>query len=198
MKVCIKSVGFGVGLAIAGIWGFLPQPGLAQSSYMTKVIQYCNTLSWYEQANCINTFGAANEFCQNLSPEDPNYGLCLLPNETQATFMAPSNSDGQQREPGVRREIVVCPPGFPREGNYCRKPPTYGRGVGYGWQWWDGFSSSGMFSRCEADNGPGRCEQYGAIVYPKCRANYTNAGSNLCVAVCPVGMQDVGDRCRRQ
>lgn len=37
-----------------------------------------------------------------------------------------------------------------------------------------------MFSRCEADNGVGKCEKYGLIVYPKCRTGYTNDGCCIC------------------
>lgn len=40
-----------------------------------------------------------------------------------------------------------CPDGFTDEGLFCRKA-EYGRGVGFPWQFGDGFNSNGMFSRC--------------------------------------------------
>lgn len=61
--------------------------------------------------------------------------------------------------------------GWADQGLYCRLV-EYGRGVGYGWRGGDGFSNSGMFSRCEQDNGQGKCEQSGAIVYPKCKEGF--------------------------
>jgi hypothetical protein len=54
-----------------------------------------------------------------------------------------------------------------------------------------------MFSRCEAANGRGNCEQVGAIVYPKCKSGFYAIGSNICSPVCPTGMQDIGVSCKK-
>jgi hypothetical protein len=73
-----------------------------------------------------------------------------------------------------------CPPNFQDQGLFCRKL-EYGRGAGYPWSFWDGFSNSGMISRCEkANGGAGTCEMWGAIAYPKCKAGYYNAGCCIC------------------
>ena len=45
-----------------------------------------------------------------------------------------------------------------------------------------------MFARCEADWGAGNCEQWGAVVYPKCQPGYSPAGCCICrpdVPDCP-------------
>jgi hypothetical protein len=59
-----------------------------------------------------------------------------------------------------------------------------GRGGGYPWKFGDGFNLDGAYGRCQADNGQGNCETYGAIVYPKCQHLYgndwTNEGCCLC------------------
>lgn len=79
-----------------------------------------------------------------------------------------------------------CPTdsGWADQGLYCRLV-EYGRGAGYGWQAADGFSNSGMFSRCEKDNGQGNCEQSGAIVYPKCKAGFSAFGCCICRPAVP-------------
>jgi hypothetical protein len=56
----------------------------------------------------------------------------------------------------------------------------YGRGAGYPWQFGDGFNSDGMFSRCQRDYGQGNCEEWGAVVYPKCKPGYSNFGCCIC------------------
>jgi hypothetical protein len=37
-----------------------------------------------------------------------------------------------------------------------------------------------MFSRCEAENGAGNCEKWGAVVYPKCKPDYSPFGCCIC------------------
>ena len=73
----------------------------------------------------------------------------------------------------------VCPAGMRDDGLYCRRA-EYGRGAGYAWEFRDGFSSAGMISRCENDNGKSNCEMSGAIAYPKCRPDYTAVGCCIC------------------
>lgn len=72
-----------------------------------------------------------------------------------------------------------CPAGLTDQGLFCRKL-EYGRGAGFPWSFWDGFSNSGMISRCEAVYGQGNCEMWGAIAYPKCAAGYSNFGCCIC------------------
>jgi hypothetical protein len=73
----------------------------------------------------------------------------------------------------------VCPDGMRDDGLFCRKA-EYGRGAGYAWRGSDGLSDKGMFRRCEADHGAGKCEKNGAIVYPKCKPGYSNVGCCIC------------------
>lgn len=90
-----------------------------------------------------------------------------------------------------------CPAGFRNDGLYCGKPAAYGRGVGYPWKSGDkAFSLDGARARCTAAN-PEGCEQYGAIIYPKCRAGFKNAGSNVCSPICPSGFTDIGVSCKK-
>jgi hypothetical protein len=58
-------------------------------------------------------------------------------------------------------------------------------------------NDSGMFGRCENDHGRGNCEKDGAIVYPKCRANFHNVGCCVCSPNCPNGMNDIGVSCAK-
>jgi hypothetical protein len=71
-----------------------------------------------------------------------------------------------------------CPSGWRNDGLYCRHA-EYWRG-GFPWKWSDGFSSKGMYRRCEAKHGRGRCEKWGAIVYPKCKSGYHNIACCIC------------------
>lgn len=50
--------------------------------------------------------------------------------------------------------------------------------------------------RCEADNSQG-CEQYGLIIYPKCRAGFKSFGCCLCHSICPSGFRDDGAFCAK-
>jgi hypothetical protein len=74
-----------------------------------------------------------------------------------------------------------CPTadGWADQGLFCRLA-EYGRGSGYAWWFWDGFSDSGMVQRCEADNGRGNCEKNGLMYYPKCKAGYYNVACCIC------------------
>ena len=74
-----------------------------------------------------------------------------------------------------------CPPGWRDDGTTCWvDAETYGRGVGYPWQFGDGFNLNGAWSRCERDHGRGNCEQYGEVIYPKCREGFHASGCCLC------------------
>ena len=73
----------------------------------------------------------------------------------------------------------ICPAGTRDDGLFCRRP-EYGRGTGYSWWWRDGFSNDGMISRCEADNGKGKCEMWGAIAYPTCQPGWHAVGCCIC------------------
>lgn len=73
----------------------------------------------------------------------------------------------------------TCPAGFRDDGLFCRLA-EYGRGGGYAWQFGDPLNDSGMYRRCEADNGAGNCEKNGLIVYPKCKPGYSAFGCCIC------------------
>jgi hypothetical protein len=77
-----------------------------------------------------------------------------------------------------------CPGNFRDDGLFCRLA-EYGRGAGYAWQFKDGFSDSGMFERCQAAQGAGNCEKWGAIVYPKCQPGYSPFGCCICRPTTP-------------
>jgi hypothetical protein len=81
-----------------------------------------------------------------------------------------------------------CPAGYRDDGLYCGKPESYGRGAGYAA--WD-------MGVCEAQHGKGQCEWYGAIIYPKCKANFHNAGCCVCSPDCPPGWEDIGVSCKK-
>ncbi|QJR16267.1 hypothetical protein [Usitatibacter palustris] len=87
-----------------------------------------------------------------------------------------------------------CPPGFSDHGVGCTKPAAYGRGGGYPWHGADGFSDSGMLSRCRAAN-PAGCEMDGAIAYPVCKPGFRKIGCCICSPSCPAGFTDTGATC---
>lgn len=91
-----------------------------------------------------------------------------------------------------------CPGGFRDDGAFCAKPAAYGRGGGYPWKGGDGLNDKGMFKRCEADHGSGRCEKDGAIVYPKCKPGFKKVGCCICSPECQGGMTDIGVSCAKQ
>jgi hypothetical protein len=72
-----------------------------------------------------------------------------------------------------------CPSNFRDDGLFCRLS-EYGRGAGFAYWASDWFSNKGMFRRCEAANGAGNCEQWGAVVYPKCKSGYYAVGCCIC------------------
>ncbi|RQM25835.1 hypothetical protein B5M09_012237 [Aphanomyces astaci] len=73
----------------------------------------------------------------------------------------------------------ICPAGFADHGLFCRYS-EYGRGVGYPWKFGDWLNDSGMYERCEKEEGQDKCETSGVIVYPKCDPGYTAFGCCLC------------------
>lgn len=90
-----------------------------------------------------------------------------------------------------------CPAGFPDSGaTFCSKPSSYGRGAGFPWKFGDGLNNKGMFARCNKAN-PQGCEQSGAIVYPKCKANFHAVGCCVCSPDCPAGFSDTGATCEK-
>lgn len=78
----------------------------------------------------------------------------------------------------------TCPAGMRDDGLFCRAA-EYGRGAGYPWKFGDPVNNSGMFKRCEADHGRGRCEESGAVVYPKCKPGFEAVGCCLCRPTVP-------------
>ena len=81
-----------------------------------------------------------------------------------------------------------CPGEFRDDGAFCYKPSSYGRGVGY--PIWDE-------GKCNRDNSELGCEKWGAIWYPKCRANFHNVACCVCSPNCPSGMTDIGISCAK-
>ena len=90
-----------------------------------------------------------------------------------------------------------CPDGYTDMGVSCTKPPAYGRGFGYPWEFGDAiFSLDGAWARCRAENSQG-CEQSGAIIYPKCDDGFYAFGSNICTPDCINDMRDDGAFCAK-
>ncbi len=81
----------------------------------------------------------------------------------------------------------VCPSGFKDTGADCLKPSSYGRGAGYAL--WNE-------DKCNNENSQG-CEKYGALYYPKCAADFHNAGCCICSPNCPPGWTDIGVSCQK-
>lgn len=108
----------------------------------------------------------------------------------------------QKCKSGYRGEATMCvpecPSGFRDDGLYCAKPKSYGRGAGYAWKFGDPANSSKQFKRCENDHGKGKCQKSGAIVYPKCKANFHAVGCCTCSPDCPSGMTDIGVSCQKK
>jgi hypothetical protein len=103
--------------------------------------------------------------------------------------------DSYGRGVGTIPSYSPCPSGMRDDGLFCRRA-EYGRGGGYAWEFRDGLSSAGMISRCEGDNGGGKCEMWGAIAYPKCRPGYSAFGCCICRPNVPpdCGQQGLGNR----
>ena len=81
-----------------------------------------------------------------------------------------------------------CQPGFRDDGAFCFKPEAYGRGVGYAiWN----------EDKCKRENPDLGCEKWGAIWYPKCRANFHNVACCICSPDCPPGQTDIGISCAK-
>jgi hypothetical protein len=102
--------------------------------------------------------------------------------------------DSYGRGVGTIPSYSLCPSGMRDDGLFCRRA-EYGRGGGYAWEGRDGLSSAGMISRCEGDNGGGKCEMWGAIAYPKCRSGYSAFGCCICRPIVPdCGQLGLGNR----
>ena len=81
-----------------------------------------------------------------------------------------------------------CPSGFRDDGAFCYKPEAYGRGVGYAiWN----------EDKCKRENAELGCEKWGAVWYPKCKANFHNVACCICSPDCPSGMTDIGISCAK-
>ncbi|TNV86038.1 hypothetical protein FGO68_gene9976 [Halteria grandinella] len=81
-----------------------------------------------------------------------------------------------------------CPSGFRDDGAFCYKPESYGRGVGYAiWN----------EDNCNRDNPELGCEKWGAVWYPRCKANFHNVACCVCSPDCPSGMTDIGISCAK-
>ena len=90
----------------------------------------------------------------------------------------------------------ACPNGFRDDGLYCAKPEAYTR-EGFAWQGGDPPlpNYSGPISRCEAKYNS--CEQWGAMIYPKCGEGFHAVGCCVCSPSCPSGFNDIGVSCQK-
>src|SRR5262249_14408560 len=102
-----------------------------------------------------------------------NVPTSCAPGQEMRGLLCYDTCKGTTQRSGVGECISACPPGFRDDGWYCRRA-EYGRGAGYPWEFGDAFNNEGMMSRCQRDNGQGKCEMWGAIAYPKCRTGYSN------------------------
>ena len=51
--------------------------------------------------------------------------------------------------------------------------------------------------KCKRENPDLGCEKWGAIWYPKCRANFHNVACCICSPDCPPGQTDIGISCAK-
>ena len=118
--------------------------------------------------------------------QEESGGVCYTP--CQSGYTGVANSCIQSS----------CPSGFRDDGLYCAKPAPYSR-EGFPWQIGDPPlpNYSGPTNRCEAKYGSGNCEQWGAVIYPKCKASYHADGCCTCSPDCPQGWDDIGVSCRK-
>ena len=91
-----------------------------------------------------------------------------------------------------------CPGGYRDDGAFCAKPAAYGRGTGFAYNIFTGEGRDHARQRCEREHGAGNCERNLEMYYPKCRAGFVEAGSNICSPACPAGMTDIGVSCAKQ
>jgi len=147
-------------------------------------------------------------FC--LLPSLASAAFCWKATEYQGVGKIPTNcSGGKENNAGLCYPKCQagytgvgpvcwqnCPSGYNDFGVGCSKPAAYGRGAGYAWHFGDPLNDSGMYNRCQRDNGRGNCEKWGAVVYPKCKPNYHPVGCCVCSPDCP-GMTDSGASCTK-
>jgi len=86
----------------------------------------------------------------------------------------------------TRLSSARCPPGFPGMGATCLMA-TYNRKV----------YSPNEKDKCENDNKTERCEQSGALHYPKCRPGFHAFGCCVCTPDCPADTSDAGISCAK-
>ena len=102
------------------------------------------------------------------------------------TFVGPKCPKGMVRE-GSRNCVTACPFGFKSETLFCHKPKSYF------------INPRKTQKECWMANAR-ECEKVeGEEVYTaKCSEDFKRVGSALCVAECPKGTQDMGDKCLRK
>lgn len=91
-----------------------------------------------------------------------------------------------------------CPAGWTDIGVSCTKPAPYGRGTGFAYNPFVGEGRDAARRRCEASHGAGNCERSLEMFYPRCRAGFSNVGSNICSPVCPAGFRNDGAFCAKE
>jgi hypothetical protein len=138
--------------------------------------------------------------CENSVCLDKAYDRCVKDNrkvgcEQNGAVVYPKCRAGYNSV-GCCLCSTPCPAGWRDDGIYCFKPESYGRGGGYPWQFGDALNLDGARGRCERDNRQG-CEQDGAIMYPRCRANFHKVGCCICSPDCPAGWVDAGISCKK-
>lgn len=99
---------------------------------------------------------------------------------------APQAQAASRCRPGWEQDAALCypkcRPGYRGRGPVCWRQGknSYTR-AGFAWKAGDKlFSLNGARARCQARHGRRRCEKWGALIYPKCRAGYRNVGCCIC------------------
>lgn len=158
--------------------------------------------AWQFYANCDGK-GTASCLLGAINPIPASYGRgagepmgCAADEELNGALCYPKCKSGYKGVGPVCWQN--CPSGFRDDGTFCAKPASYGRGAGFPWKFGDATNDKGMFSRCEQKHGKGNCEKHLAIVYPKCRSGFNNAGCCVCSPICPGGMTDIGVSCTKK
>lgn len=99
------------------------------------------------------------------------------------TYVGPKCPEGQVRE-GCCACVKQCPTGYTADKLFCKKPKTY-------------FTNPRPTQKgCFLANAK-KCEQVGEVFAAPCKTGFKRVGTALCVAQCPEGTTEFGDRCLR-
>ena len=116
----------------------------------------------------------------------------LTTNGGCAPTSCPPGTEKDQVYPSLCKKITgeKCPLGFDEysnnNGKYCR----------FGFYLRKSFGPNEK-EKCENANRIERCEQSGALHYPKCKTGFHAVGCCVCSPDCPAGMSDAGISCAK-